>query len=754
MQRDVLKQPQSLLELIGNTPLIELKDISPNPKVKIWAKLESFNPGGSVKDRVALAMIEEAEKSGELTKDKIVIEATSGNTGIGLALVCAHKGYKLTLLMPESASEERKKILKAYGANLLLTPANLSTDGAIEEAYRLVREEPEKYVLMDQFNNPASIKAHYETTGKEIWEQTKGKLTHFVAALGTSGTAMGTTKRLKEFNSNIVCVGIEPRPGHKIQGLKNMQESYPPGIYDPSKLDKVLRVEDEEAFALCRKLAKEYGLLVGMSSGAALAGALKIAQDLEEGLIVTIFPDGGERYLSTPLFYLESSPAFSLTSLTGSKIELNHREIDLFTFGPSLDQIEELGFWRRIVFLDVIARYLRSVGIKVKLLVGIADFEDRTLSLCRSLGIKREKLKERAREKLDKIRDLFNIEDIQFIFASDVLDTSIELCNYLLLKGKAYEKLRSVYFDISREEEYGKLVIKNTKLKLSQSGLGVYYIKDNPSDFTLLKRASLQDLKEGEVLKTKWGNVRPSWYLQQASIVLAKTKNPYLVFCGSEHLFPHVDNLQSLWVNSAKGVPLGWVNVSGVKSELLNPSKEDFWILRSIFLATSLSKTLQLREHTLQMWRKNWQKLVDSWFKLNMFESIPGDKTLEVESYYSKLKEKIKDYLENNFQVVKVWPELFAFLKFMNKKLNQSRLTNGDKAVFREFFEWIDDILGLRVLQEKKLPQEIEQLIISRREAKQNKDYQLADKIREDLKKKGYRVIDLGKDKQIVKRLN
>lgn len=754
MQRNVLKQPQSLLDLIGNTPLIELKGISSNPKVKIYAKLEGFNPGGSVKDRVALAMIEEAEKNGELTKDKIVIEATSGNTGIGLALVCAYKGYKLTLLMPESASEERKKILKAYGANLVLTPANLSTDGAIEEAYRLVREEPEKYVLMDQFNNPASIKAHYETTGKEIWEQTEGKVTHFVAALGTSGTAMGTTKRLKELNPEIVCVGVEPKPGHKIQGLKNMQESYPPGIYDPSKLDKVLKVDDEEAFALCRKLAKEQGLLVGMSSGAALAGALKLAQDLKEGLIVVIFPDGGERYLSTSLFYLESSPAFSLNSLTGAKVELNHREIDLFTFGPSLDQIEELGFWRRIVFLDVISRYLKSVGIKVKLLVGVADFEDRTLSLCRSLGIKREKLKERAKEKLDRISNLFNIEDIQYVFASDVLDSSIALCDYLLLKGKAYEKLRSVYFDISREEDYGKLVIKNTKLKLSQSGLGVYYIKDNPSDFTLLKRASLQDLKEGEVLKTKWGNVRPSWYLQQASIVLAKSKNPYLVFCGSEHLFPHVDNLQSLWVNSVKGAPLGWINVSGVKSELLNPSREDFWILRSIFLATSLSKTLQLREHTLQMWRKNWGKITDSWVKLNMFEIRPGNKTLEVESYYSKLKEKIKDYLENNFQLVKIWPELFAFLKFMNKKLSQSNLTSGDEKIFREFFKWVEDILGLKLLQETEFPKEVEQLIVKRKEAKKNKDYQVADKIREELKKMGYRIIDLGEDKQIVTRMN
>ena len=234
---------KDLLALIGNTPLVEIRHLNPNPNVKVLAKIECQNPGGSIKDRVAAAMIEAAEKSGELTRDKIIIEATSGNTGVGLAMVAAIKGYRIKLLMPETASEERKMIMAAYGAELELTPGRLATDGAIEQAYRYAREEPDKYVLMDQYNNLASIDAHYNGTGREIWEQTNGTVTHCVMTLGTSGTAMGVAKRLHH-EGDVFVAGVEPYAGHKIQGLKNMLESYPPGIYDKSALDEILHVED------------------------------------------------------------------------------------------------------------------------------------------------------------------------------------------------------------------------------------------------------------------------------------------------------------------------------------------------------------------------------------------------------------------------------------------------------------------------------------------------------------------------------
>lgn len=296
-----MKIANNIIDLIGNTPLVKINKLNPNSNVTIYAKLESFNPGGSIKDRIALNMIESAEKSGKLTKDRIILEATSGNTGIGLAMVAAIKGYKVLLVMSESASIERRKVLKAFGADILLTPAKDGTDGAIEKAYKLAREN-KKYILMDQFNNEDNWKAHYNTTAKEILKQTKGKITMFIASMGTTGTIMGVAKKLKEYNKNIRIIGVEPYIGHKIQGLKNLKEAYKPGIYDKKLLDEKINIKDEDAYETARLLAKKEGLFVGMSSGAAMFIALQKAKELNDGLIVVLLPDGGERYLSTDLF--------------------------------------------------------------------------------------------------------------------------------------------------------------------------------------------------------------------------------------------------------------------------------------------------------------------------------------------------------------------------------------------------------------------------------------------------------------------
>ena len=292
---------KNILQLIGNTPLVKINRLNPNKKVDLYAKLEFLNPGGSIKDRIALSMIEGAEKRKELTKNKIILEGTSGNTGIGLALVCAVKRYKLLLTMPESASLERRKILKALGADILLTPAKSGTDGAIEKAYEMARKN-NKYWLADQFNNPDNWKAHYYGTAEEIWQDTDGKITHFVGSIGTTGTLMGVSKRLKKYNPKIQIIGVEPFLGHKIQGLKNMKEAYKPGIYDKTRLDKKINVNDANAYEMARKIAKKEGIFVGMSSGAAMFGALQVIKGLEKGLVVVLFPDGGERYLSTNLF--------------------------------------------------------------------------------------------------------------------------------------------------------------------------------------------------------------------------------------------------------------------------------------------------------------------------------------------------------------------------------------------------------------------------------------------------------------------
>lgn len=292
----------SVVEMIGNTPLLPIRKLNPNPGVELWGKLEGCNPGGSIKDRIALSMIEAAEEAGQLKPGMTILEATSGNTGIGLALVSAVKGYKLLLTMSEAVSVERRKILEAYGAEFLLTPGDLGTDGAIERAYDLADQHPDRYLLVDQYNNPANPLAHYNGTAPEIWEQSEGRVTHFVAALGTTGTVMGCSRRLKEFNPDIQVIAVEPHLGHKIQGLKSLKEAYVPGIFDKRLVDQKVNVADEDAFETARCFAKVEGMLVGMSSGAVVFAARKLGESLEQGVIVLILPDFGERYLSTELF--------------------------------------------------------------------------------------------------------------------------------------------------------------------------------------------------------------------------------------------------------------------------------------------------------------------------------------------------------------------------------------------------------------------------------------------------------------------
>ncbi len=294
---------ENILGLIGNTPLVKINRINPNPNVTIYAKLEGNNPGGSIKDRIALKMIEQAESEGALLKGKTIIEPTSGNTGISLAMLSVVKGYDLEIVMSEAVSIERRKMLKAFGAKLTLTPAELGTDGAILKARELIDRYPEKYFMPDQFSNHYNKMAHYETTAKEIIDQTDGKVDYFVSAIGTSGTIMGVGKYLKECNPNIRITCAYPVKGHYIQGLKNMEEALVPSIYDPSQIDETVMVETEDAFEMTRQLATEEGIFAGMSSGAAMIAAVETAKKANSGIIVVIFPDRGDRYLSTELFH-------------------------------------------------------------------------------------------------------------------------------------------------------------------------------------------------------------------------------------------------------------------------------------------------------------------------------------------------------------------------------------------------------------------------------------------------------------------
>jgi len=293
----------SILSAIGNTPLIELNKLNnKTPKVSILGKLEGTNPGGSVKDRTAYWMIKKAEESGQLTKGKIILEPTSGNTGIALAMIGAAKGYRVKLSMPECVSTERQHILQALNAEVVLTPAKEGTDGAIRKAHQLLDAEPDKYYMPNQFTNENNVLAHYETTAPEIFSQTNGRIDVLVAGMGTTGTLMGVHRYFKEKKPQVRIVGIEPPEGHAIQGLKNMKESIVPKIYNPQMMDEKITIDDGEAFETTRALAAKEGVFVGMSSGAAVAGALRIAKDMTSGTIVVILPDRGDRYLSTTLF--------------------------------------------------------------------------------------------------------------------------------------------------------------------------------------------------------------------------------------------------------------------------------------------------------------------------------------------------------------------------------------------------------------------------------------------------------------------
>ena len=297
-----MKTCNSILDAIGHTPLVRINKMNPNPNVEIYAKLEGFNPTGSIKDRIALKMIEQAESEGVLTKDKIIIEPTSGNTGIGLAMIGTVKGYHVQIVMSAAVSIERQKMIKAFGGEIILTDAELGTDGAIMKTRELVAANPDKYFNPNQFSNVYNKYAHYSTTAEEIWDQTDGRITHFVSSLGTSGTIMGVGKKLKEKNPDIKIVEAHPVKGHYIQGLKNMEEAIVPEIYDENEINESVMVESEAAFETAREIVLEEGIFVGMSSGAAMFAAIDIAKKIDSGVIVAIFPDRGEKYLSTDLF--------------------------------------------------------------------------------------------------------------------------------------------------------------------------------------------------------------------------------------------------------------------------------------------------------------------------------------------------------------------------------------------------------------------------------------------------------------------
>jgi len=747
---------KDLLTLIGGTPMVEIRHLNPNPNVKILAKIESQNPGGSIKDRVAVAMIEAAEASGELTRDKIIIEATSGNTGVGLAMVAAIKGYRIKLLMPETASEERKMIMAAYGAELELTPGHLSTDGAIEKAYRYAREEPDKYVLMDQFNNLASIDAHYTGTGLEIWDQTHGAVTHCIMTLGTSGTAMGVAKRLHEMG-DVHVTAVEPNAGHKIQGLKNMLESYPPGIYNKAWLDEIVHVDDEVAFETCRRLAREEGLFTGMSSGAAMAGAMQLAERLDTGLVVTIFPDSGERYLSTHLYRQRAASGMNVFDMaSGAEKEITITGgLGLYSMGPSLDNPDGLDAWRRVVLLDVLTRQLAARGVPTEVAVGLTDMDDRTLAAARKERTSRSSFAMQRREDiLARAAQMGVTQAIEFPLSTTSNTMSVELCGKLLGKGLAYEKLRSVYFDVFRDKRYGEIgTVDMDKVSGGRTVDLDAYVKDNPLDFTLLKRASLLDLKQGEVLETQWGNVRPSWFLQHAAMALTAMPRTDIIIGSEKHRFPHLENLRAIW--SASGRELqAWIvcqqstdcadqDLASVAEKLGGFHAARFWLL-----SVASRKPLCASDENLTMWARNWRRIQEGAIALTLALDVNGEDVSEgVRQAVFNLKAGLKAAVSDDLALHHFWPVLFKFVKRVNGWASAGQLNTASARLCLDELLGVDSLLGIldhaqMPLPFSDLPAQVKGLLTDRQKAREEKDFSASDALRNEISKAGFRLED------------
>ncbi|UCF72210.1 MAG: cysteine--tRNA ligase [Deltaproteobacteria bacterium] len=756
------KKYNNILDAIGNTPIVPIRNLNRNDNVQIFAKLESFNPGGSIKDRIALSMIEQAERNGHLTKDKMILEATSGNTGIGLALVAAIKGYRLILTMSDSVSEERRKILKAFGADLRLTPSHRGTDGAIEEAYELIRQEPDRYWLADQFNNESNWMAHYNGTAVEVWQQTGGKLTMVVAPMGTTGTVMGLSKRLKEYNPKIEIVGVEPYMGHSIQGMKNMKESYRPEIFDKNRLDRIVHIEDEEAFQMTRRLAKEEGLFVGMSSGASMAVALKLAQEIGEGLLVAIFPDGGERYLSTNLFMDRKKTDITFyNTLSRQKdvfIPIRENRVSMYSCGPTVSKLIDLTDCRRYVVADLLRRYLEFKGFAVTHIMNITDLDDKTIQGSEAAGEDVKTFTEKYYEEFLKDMDALNIKRAtRYLFASHHVQEMIDIAQKLLEKGFAYERLRSVYFDISRVNDYGKLSrIDLNKIRVGKTVDLDQYEKDNPRDFTLLKRSTLNELKRGIFFSTRWGNVRPSWHIECAAMAMDYLGETYDIYTGSTDLvFPHHENTIAI-SEGLTGKPLAnyWVHHELVKQEKLPEMPTE----KSITLRDVLNKGYGGREVRYWLINMHYRKAIDfSWSKLAIAQntvsrldrfvhklrsSPEGPVTSQIDQLVYDLRHRFVKEMDNDLNLAPALAALFEFTHQTNRIMNSEGLHPSDRNKIEDVLFKINSVLMVMDLTGPESSEHIEKLIKERAYARQKNDWARADKIRGELKNLGVEVTD------------
>jgi cysteinyl-tRNA synthetase len=770
----IMKAPalaDGALALIGNTPLVRLRRLCPNPEVEVWAKLECVNPGGSIKDRIAESMIEAAEASEDLTRDKTILEATSGNTGIGLALVGGVKGYKVLLAMSEAVSQERCQILAALGADFLRTPARLGTDGAIEAVYRLQRREPGKYFIPDQYNNPANPLAHYNGTALEIWEQTEGRITHLVATMGTSGTLMGMSRRLKELKPETRIIGVEPYLGHKIQGLKNMKEAYRPGIFDRKLLDEKVNIKDEDAYETTRLLAREEGLFVGMSSGAAVYVALQMAKELPRGVVVAILPDGGERYLSTTLFrasipVTRREPKLELYDTLSRAQRLFEPlipgKVSMYSCGPTVNAEPTLGLLRRVVVADILRRHLEYCGFEVKHVMNVTDLDDNTIQESIKQGISLKELTDRYTAEFMECLDELEVKRAwKYPRTSEHIDDMAAFTRQLIDRGYAYERLRSVYFDIGKFPKYGAL----SSLDLSKIKVGATvdldeYDKENPRDFTLFKRATLAEMSRDIFYETDWGNVRPSWHVQCAAMSTRYLGEEFDIHTsGSDILFPHNENeiaqCEALhgrgparyWVHSelvlAGGKKMSRSAGNAVTLKDIRDLGYTAREIRYLLLSTHYRQPLSYSEERLKAARAALRR-IDAF--VGKLQRCAGGKATEAtQNLLEEMALSFEMAMEADLNVPMALGSVFILIRKANPILSKGNLSKEDAALILEALARIHSVLALFDFSpagsDSEDP-EIEALVSRREEARERKDYDEADRIREELRKKNVMLED------------
>ena len=654
--------------------------------------------------------------------------------------------------------------MSARGADLLLTPGHLGTDGAIEEVYRLVRENPGKYFMTDQFNNPQNWKAHYDTTGPEIWSQTNGEVTSLIGSLGTSGTVMGISRYLKEQNSNINIIGVEPYLNHKIQGLKNMKESYQPEIYEKNRLDKKININDDRAFEMTRQLAYKEGLFVGMSSGATMAIAIEEAEKMREGTIVMIFPDSGERYLSTSLFDVQQTQKICFYNTSSQSKQaftpIVSGKVGMYCCGPTANERVSISECRRFVFYDLLRRYLEFNEYEVKQIMNITDLDDKTINGALAENKTLEAFTQKHIDEFMQDMKTLGIKPASsYPRASKDIRDMIEWAEKLQDKGYAYEKLKSLYFDISKFADYGQYSgIDWSNIRTGATVNDDNYEKDNPRDFTLFKRCRLSELKQGHYYKTRWGNVRPGWHMECAVLANKYLGSHFDIYAGSTHLiFPHQENIIAMSQAVTEKKPARyWLNCAAISFSSKESQASGHRIclqhlldqgytgreIRFWLLSRHYRKPVKYKESDIVHAKNALNRIDNCLFALNKIAAHIQSKS-DINKFVAQVSQDFICAMDDDLNVPSALVVLFKAIRQIHSRIGDNEIDQNDAHKIRAMFEHFDTIL--RILPQK-IPLEnsnVTQLIQEREKCRQSGDFQKADQIRAQLISMGVQVRDM-----------